>query len=206
MLNRSMTAPQPPLRRSPLTRGLASAALRALGWRLEGELPPVRKLVLVCAPHTSRWDLWLTLLAGTALGVKVRWVGKHTLFWRPNGWLLTWLGGIPIVRSGGNDTVSQLVRRFIERDELVLVISPEGATRRTPYWRSGFWHIANQADVPLVVASLDWATGVCRVGPVIEPGDIAADMDQIRAALAHVVPRHPERFGPVRLEREGEIL
>jgi hypothetical protein len=73
-----------------------------------------------------------------------------------------------------------------------------------PYWRSGFWHVADQARVPLVVASLDWRTRVCGVGPVFEPGEIDADMDRIRAALAHVEPRHPERFGPIRLRLEAE--
>jgi 1-acyl-sn-glycerol-3-phosphate acyltransferase len=185
-------------------RRLASVVLRALGWRIEGEMPRERKFVLVCAPHTSRWDLSLTLLAGTAAGVRVSWLGKHTLFWRPNGWLLTWLGGVPVDRVGGKDAVPQIARRFEEQDDLVLAISPEGAKRRQEYWRSGFWHVALAARVPLVVASLDWATRVCRVGPVIVPGDLEADMDRIREALAHVVPRHPERFGPVRLRAEGE--
>ncbi len=201
-----MSAPRPPLRRSLLLRRLASVALRTLGWRIEGDMPPEKKFVLVCAPHTSRWDLSLTLLAGTASGITIHWLGKHTLFWGPNGWLLTWLGGVPVDRSGGKDAVPQIALRFAEREDLVLAISPEGAKRRQDYWRSGFWYVALAAQVPLVVASLDWATRICRVGPVIVPGDLKADMERIREALAHVVPRHPERFGPIRLRAEGEAL
>jgi 1-acyl-sn-glycerol-3-phosphate acyltransferase len=199
-----MSAPRLPLRRSPLARSVATSALRLLGWRIEGEMPPLRKFVVVCAPHTSRWDLSLTLLAATASGVQVHWLGKHTLFRPPMGWLLAWLGGVPVERSGGKDTVPQIVRRFAEREDLALAISPEGAKRRQEWWRSGFWHVAVQAGVPLVVASLDWETRVCRVGPVIVPGDLRRDMDRIREALAHVVPRHPERFGPIRLRAEGD--
>jgi 1-acyl-sn-glycerol-3-phosphate acyltransferase len=200
-----MSAPRPPLRRS-LVRRLATLALRTLGWRIEGDVPLARKFVLVCAPHTSRWDLSLTLLTGMAIGVRIHWLGKHTLFWGPNGWFLTWLGGVPVDRSGGKEAVPQIARRFAERDDLVLAISPEGAKRRKDYWRSGFWYVALAAGVPLVVASLDWSTRVCRVGPVLVPGEIATDMERIREALAHVVPRHPERFGPIRLRAEGEEL
>jgi 1-acyl-sn-glycerol-3-phosphate acyltransferase len=190
------------VRRSLLARRLAGVALRVLGWRIEGEMPAERRFVLVCAPHTSRWDLSLTLLAGTAAGIRVSWLGKHTLFWWPNRWLLAALGGVPVDRGGGRDAVPQIARRFAEQDDLVLAISPEGAKRRQEYWRSGFWYVAVAAGVPLVVASLDWSTRVCRVGPVIVPGDLRADMDRIREALAHVVPRHPERFGPVRVRAE----
>jgi len=198
-----MSAPVP-RRRSPRTRRLAGQVLRALGWRLEGEMPTARKFVLVCAPHTSRWDLWLTLVAGAAAGVPISWLGKHTLFRGPFGWLLAWLGGVPVDRAGGNDAVLQLARWFAERDDLVLAISPEGAKRRQEHWRSGFWYLAREARVPIVTASLDWATGTCRIGPMFLASDLGADMDRIREELAHVVPRHPERFGPIRLLAEEE--
>lgn len=183
---------------------MARTMLRALGWRIEGTMPEAHKFVLVCAPHTSRWDLWLTVLTATSAGVRVHWLGKHTLFWIPNGWLLKLLGGVPIDRDGGKDTVAQIARVFAERERLALAISPEGAKRWRSHWRSGFWYVARTAEVPLVVASLDWSTRVVRIGPVLQPTTLSADMEIIREALAHVVPRHPERFGPVRLLSEGE--
>jgi 1-acyl-sn-glycerol-3-phosphate acyltransferase len=191
-------------RRSRLVRQLARGVVRAVRWRLEGEIPEHTRCVLVCAPHTSWWDLWATVLFGAAAGVQVSWLGKHTLFWWPNRVLLEALGGIPIRRDGGDDTVKQVVARFAEGGDLVLAISPEGAKRRRPWWRSGFWYIARDANVPIVVASLDWKRRVCRLGPTIVPTNLQDDMETIRNALQDVTPRHPELFGPIRLKSEIE--
>jgi 1-acyl-sn-glycerol-3-phosphate acyltransferase len=168
-------------------------------------MPATHRFVVVCAPHTSRWDLWLTVLTGATFGLRVRWLGKHTLFWWPNRVLLGWLGGIPVDRSGGKDAVTTIAALFGETPSLALAISPEGAKRLQPHWRSGFWYVARAAGVPLVVASLDWGRKVARLGPVFEPTTLEAGMEVIRAALAHVVPRHPERFGPVQLADKGDV-
>jgi 1-acyl-sn-glycerol-3-phosphate acyltransferase len=191
-----------PTRRSRLVRSAARLILRVLGWRVHGEMPLQHKFVVVCAPHTSRWDLSLTVLTGVATGIQVRWVGKHTLFWWPNRLLLRAIGGVPVDRSGGKDAVKAIAQVFGEHQDLALAISPEGAKRWRPWWRSGFWYVAQAAEVPIVVAALDWGQKVARIGPTFVPTTIEADMDRIRAALREVVPRHPDRFGPVRLERE----
>lgn len=186
------------------TRWLAGALVRASGWKIEGELQVPRRCVLLCAPHTSMWDLWITVLFGSALGVRLHWLGKHTLFWWPNRLLLTAMGGIPINRHGGQDAVRQVAARFHEGHELVLAISPEGAKRHREHWRSGFWYIAREAEVPIVIASLDWRGRVCRVSAPFLPTTIEADMDHIRATLEGVMPKHPELFGPIRLRSELE--
>jgi 1-acyl-sn-glycerol-3-phosphate acyltransferase len=188
--------------RSNFVKSMARALVRASGWVLEGAPPERHKFVLVGAPHTSRWDLWVTLLFSSALGIRLHWLGRDTLFWWPNRVLLTFLGGIPIDREGGKDAVKQVAARFAATDDLVIAISPEGAKRRREYWRSGFWHIAREADVPIVLAALDWKNHRCILGPTIQPTTLEADMDRIRAALAGVTPRHPERFGPIRVRTE----
>lgn len=192
--------PETSAQRLPVVSTLARLAVRAIGWRIEGGIPEDRRFVLVCAPHTSRWDLWVTLLFSSAMGLRLHWLGKHTLFWWPSGLMLRTLGGIPIDRDGGQDAVRRIASRFSEGGSFVLAISPEGAKRWRPGWRSGFWHIARTAEVPIVLAALDWRHRVCRVGPAFQPGRIEEDIERLRVALADVTPRHPDRFGPVKLK------
>jgi 1-acyl-sn-glycerol-3-phosphate acyltransferase len=186
-------------RRSTVVQWIARAIVRLVGWRTDGHLPDERRYVLVCVPHTSTWDLWLTLLFSAAFGIRVRWLGKHTLFWWPNGVLLTWLGGVAVDRRGGTEAVSRVARLFQSNREFVLVVSPEGAKRWKPHWRTGFWYIAQAANVPMVLAALDWKRKTCRVGPVVTPTRIEDDLAVFREALAEVTARHPDRFGPVAL-------
>jgi 1-acyl-sn-glycerol-3-phosphate acyltransferase len=163
-----------------------------------------RRALFLAAPHTSNWDAFYMLLSAYALGLRVSWVGKKSLFKSPLfGWFLARLGGIAIDRSGGQDTVAAIAAIFDARDSVYLGIAPSGTRRLRDYWKSGFYHIAQAADVPVICGFLDYANRRGGAGPTIEiTGDLAADMDEIRAFYATVTGRRPENTSPVRLRSE----
>jgi 1-acyl-sn-glycerol-3-phosphate acyltransferase len=184
-------------------RWIGRTYLRALGWEEEGERPSVESFVLIAAPHTSNWDLPFTLALSYVFDVPIRWAGKHTLFQPPFGWAMRMLGGIPIRRDRRENRVGQLAGLFAEHPKLALTVPAEGTRGHTEYWKSGFYHIAGQAQVPIVCGYLDYARKRGGFGLTFVPsGDVRADMDQIRAFYADKVGKYPELFGPVRLREE----
>ena len=179
----------------------ARLVLWLIGWRTEGEWPrDVRKGVLVVAPHTSNWDFPIMLALALALRIKATWMGKHTLFRPPFGWIFRFMNGLPIDRTGRNNMVDQVVAAFRDRDRMILAVLPEGTRKRTEYWKSGFYHIANGAQVPMVLGFADYGRKVGGIGPTIMPsGDIEADMAKIRAFYSSMKGKRPEQFGEVRV-------
>jgi 1-acyl-sn-glycerol-3-phosphate acyltransferase len=183
-----------------LSRNLARAILRALGWKLEVTLPDTKKYVLIGAPHTSNWDFVFMLLFRSAIGINPRWIGKDTFFRWPFGGLWKRLGGIPVNRRSRNNFVDQMVATFQEHDELILVIAPEGTRSKTRYWKSGFYYITLGAGVPIVMGFLDYARKVGGIGPALMPtGDIQADFVTIREFYADKTGKYPREQSEVRL-------
>ncbi len=186
-----------------MAKWLARAFLGLTGWEIEGGKPEVQRFVLIAAPHTSNWDLVYMLALSVLNDVKIQWMGKHVLFRPPLGWLLRPLGGIPVVRHRAGHLVGQLVRRFKESESLALVVPAEGTRGRAPHWKSGFYHIARAAEVPVLLGYLDYARKRGGFGPAIElTGDVSADMDEIRSFYADKVAKYPECFGEIRLKEE----
>lgn len=165
--------------------GLASVILAALGWRVVGSLPQQRKYVLIGAPHTSNWDFPLMLLAVLKIGMDVHWLGKHTLFKTPFGSVMRWLGGIAVDRGKSNNLVAQLIELFRERDELVLLIPPEGTRTQVDRWKSGFYYVAAGAEVPILLGFVDAGRKQLGFGPVFNTsGDYAVDLVEIQKFYA----------------------
>jgi len=180
-----------------LLQGLSVLVLGIFGWRREGRIPDIPKYVVIAAPHTSNWDFPITLAMLFAFKLKVYWMGKHTLFRRPFRAFFRFLGGIPVDRSRSTNVVEQSVQAFGERVELAMMISPEGTRGNVSYWKTGFYHIASRAGVPIVLGFLDYARKRGGFGHVMEPtGDTDADMETIRVFYAGVTGRHPEKFNP----------
>lgn len=191
--------------RRGLKRIIGWTYLRIGGWREEGARPGPPAFVLIAAPHTSNWDMPLTIAFSFVYDVPIRWAGKHSLFRWPFGSLMKALGGIPIVRHERGDRVKKLADLFEEHGNLVLAVPAEGTRGRVEHWKSGFYHIAREARVPVVCGYLDYARRRGGFGLVIEPtGDLRGDMDAIRAFYADKVGKYPEKFGPVRLREEME--
>ena len=190
-----------------LGRALAALWLRVFGWRVEGRLPDAPKTVVIAAPHTSNWDLPHMLAVAYTLGVRPAWLGKRELFVGPFGLLFRLLGGVPVDRSKRANLVQQVADRFADVDRLFLVIPPSGTRSRAPHWRSGFYHIARAAGVPIVCAYLDYRRKAGGIGPVLAAtGNVSVDMEKLRAFYAGVTGRYPERTTPVRLAEEDTPL
>ena len=186
---------------------LANIMLKLFGWRAEGDLADLPKCVLVVAPHTSNWDFPVMLALATALRINATWMGKHTLFRPPLGWIMRRLGGLPINRSARHNVVEQAIQSFAKRDRLVLAILPEGTRKRTSYWKSGFYHVAVGAQVPIVLGYADFRRKVGGIGPVFMPsGDVDADMALIREFYSGVVGKRPDQFGEIRLKSQEENM
>jgi 1-acyl-sn-glycerol-3-phosphate acyltransferase len=189
-----------------MLRLLARAFLFTTGWRPEGAPPATPRFVLIAAPHTSNWDLVYLLALAQVYRIRISYMMKHTIFRPPFGWFFRALGGIPIRRHLRENLVKQMVEAFAERDELRLVVPAEATRARVECWKSGFYHIALGARVPIVLGYLDYARKRGGFGPAFVPtGRIGEDMDVIREFYADKSGKYPELFGPIRLREEGNV-
>jgi len=177
-----------------LVRCFSIFFLKIAGWRAQGPFPALPKFVLVAAPHTSNWDLPYALFIVFAIRGKIYWLGKDSLFRRPFERFFKWLGGISIDRSKSKNVVAQSIQQFHEHETLILTIAPAGTRKRVKKWKTGFYHIATGANIPLVLGFLDYRRKVGGVGPVVYPtGDMESDMKKIRAFYDTITGKFPEK-------------
>ncbi|MCM2255425.1 MAG: lysophospholipid acyltransferase family protein [Vicinamibacteria bacterium] len=169
------------------------------GWKVVGRKPEIAKYVAIAVPHTTNWDgIWF-FAAGCILRMEVCFLGKHSLFVGPFGWFLRAMGGIPLDRGRRHNMVRQAVDWLQRADRLCIGIAPEGTRKWTPGWRLGFYHIARQAGVPIVLCYADYAKK--EAGVLDEPfwptGDVEADFARLRAIYEPIVAGRPENRGPI---------
>jgi len=170
---------------TPLLRWLAIAILKISGWHARGKELEQQRFVLIGAPHTSNWDFPLMLLVVLKLRLQVFWMGKHTLFPWGFGWLMKWLGGIPINRAASHNVVRQTVEQYRQHDQLVVLIPPEGTRSKVDSWKTGFYHIASIAEVPILLGYVDADKKEAGIADFFNPtGDLENDMRAIRAFYA----------------------
>lgn len=142
-----------------------------------GEPPPFPKYVVLAVPHTSNWDFPNFVGLTRELGLRTYFMAKHTLFKWPMTRFMRQVGGVPVDRSAKTDMVQQIAKEFADRDEFILTIAPEGTREKVARWRTGFYHIAMAANVPIVCGFMDYKTRRAGLGPVIHPtGDYDKDM------------------------------
>lgn len=171
----------PQVRPSPLARWLGRTVLRLGGWRVVGPIPDLAKAVLVVAPHSSNWDAFWGMAAKISLGLQVRVLGKRQLFWWPLGPLLRHLGAIPVDRDSPKGTVEQAVAIIRDFDRIWFTLTPEGTRKPVKAWKMGFWKIARQAQVPIVLAYFHYPEKIISISHVFHPSDDpVADMASIR--------------------------
>ncbi len=180
-----------------LLRSLSVVYLKLAGWKVEGSLPPgAHKSVLIAAPHTSNWDLPYTLMVAFVLRLDVYWMGKESIFKPPFRGIMKWLGGISVRRESANNLVAASADAIKAADGPVqLIVPPEGTRSKARYWKTGFYYIAVGAQVPIVLAYLDYERKVGGLGPLFMPsGDIEADMVTIKAFYAPIKGKNPDQF------------
>lgn len=182
-----------------LLRAFSIGFLKVTGWRVEGALPAhAARSVLIAAPHTSNWDLPYTLMVAFALRLNIRWMGKQSIFRAPFGGVMRWLGGIAVNREQSTNLVAASAQAIRAADgPLQLIVPPEGTRSKTRYWKTGFYYIAREAQVPIVMAYMDYERKISGLGPFFEPtGDVEADMAAIKAFYVPFKGKNAAQFEP----------
>ncbi len=194
-----MYVPQPgpsvPKRGNAVSRTIGHAMMSLGGWQFEGSVPDEPKFVLIVAPHTSNWDFVVGVVALFCIGFRVSFLGKHTLFKWPLGIFMRWLGGIPVERSVSRDRVGENIGAFKSADKLILAVAPEGTRKLVKDWKTGFYHVAHGAGVPIVPVAFDYGAKTIRLYPPFRTtGDVEGDLMKIKDIYRTVVPRNAENF------------
>lgn len=177
----------------------------AIGWRIDpGSEEPYKynSYVMISAPHTSNWDGFFSVVAFWAADIKVATYLKQEMLDIPViGHFLRMVGFIGIDRSRPTRAVMGVVRKM-RKEDLIVVIAPEGTRRKAEHWQAGFYYMAQKAKVPILLSLIDYEKRLCRISTrVVHPsGDIEADILPWRDEIEAVVPKHPERITPVVLE------
>ena len=185
-----------PKRDNKIAPVIASALLKAAGWRTVGEIPNIPQAVVLALPHTSNVDGVYAIPSLFALDLKISIMGKHTLFKIPGvAQLMHWIGVIPIDRSNKGSVLQASIDKFKTGKPLFLGLSPEGTRDYTEKWKTGFYYLAMGAGVPILPVALDYNTKEIRFMSLVYPtGNIEADLPKIYAQYQGVIPRHPERL------------
>ena len=169
-----------------------------IGWKAIGTFDYPTKCIIIAAPHTSNWDFFIGRCYGYISGIYPKYLIKSSLFFPVLGTLLKWNGGIPVYRDSSNNLVDQTVDRFNSLDSFKLGIAPEGTRSRVQKWKTGFYHIAYKANVPVVLVALDFKKKEVGVVNSLNPtGDINKDMIFIQNQFKDVKGKIPENFNPI---------
>lgn len=173
---------------------LGRVVLRLKGWQIQGDIPNLKKAVLIVAPHTSNWDFVIGMAAKMALRLEATWLGKDSIFVGPADKIFRSWGGIPVERSSAHDMVAQVADQFRQRDVMWLGMSPEGTRKHVEKWKSGFWHIASAANVPIQTIYLDFSRKVIGIGETFDAsGDVEEGIAGIRRYFKQVgYGKYPE--------------
>lgn len=188
--------PLVPRKAGPLVRWIALLILRLLRWRVTGALPNEPRAVLISAPHTSNLDGFFTAVSSLALGLHTYFLVKHTAFRPPFAGLLRAVGALPVDRANSKNLVADMARQIRESERMWLAVAPEG-TRNATEWKTGFYWMAVQAGVPIILIAFDYAKRETQVMGMFQPtGDIAKDLPALMERYRDVCPRHPDRLSP----------
>ena len=184
-----------------MLKHFANIILRLWGWKTEYKAPGVDKYVIIGAPHTTNWDFPLALLALVSMGVNFNWVGKHTLFRWPFGTFFRAIGGIPVDRSTGTGFLKNILEIYRIRHSFVLAMAPEGTRGVARYWKTGFYTIAVNAEIPILLGYIDYKKkmiGACRM--LYASGDIDRDFAIIKDFYQDKQGKYPEKQGEIRIK------
>lgn len=175
--------------------------LNIFGWKINGQLPKADQYIMIVGPHTSNWDFILGVIARGALGIKVNFLGKHQLFLPPWGWFFKALGGHPVDRRKNNNLVDAAADIFTQNPKFKLALAPEGTRSAVTRWKTGFYHIAFKAQVPIIAVGFDFGKRQVLIQDPLQPtGDLVKDMNQlldffrsVEGRFPKIIPQHQER-------------
>lgn len=182
-----------PTRNYGFLQKISPKLLSWCGWSIKGELPAQPKFILAVAPHTSNWDFFIGIAVMFTLRLKVSFLGKASIFRWPVKSILTAIGGIAVDRSHSHGVVGQIVQELKHNDSFILGLAPEGTRSKTKEWKTGFLHIAKQAEVPVVPASFDFAKKEIYFHPAVYvTGDISQELVEFKQVFANVCAKNPQ--------------
>ena len=180
---------------------LCARIFKITHWTVDESLPQeIKKCIIIAAPHTSNWDLWYTMAAFAIYKLKIRFTIKKEWMQFPFGLLMKPLGGIAIDRaprtkdSERTGFVDSMIELFDQNEELIIVITPEGSRSLRNKWKTGFYHVARGAGVPICLGYVDYQKKKAGIGKVIYPTDFNTDMKEIMAFYSQIHPKFPEKF------------
>jgi 1-acyl-sn-glycerol-3-phosphate acyltransferase len=184
-----------PRRNSPILRLFGRTGLRLWNWRIAGDLPQLPKFIIIVAPHTSNWDFPLGVLAMFSLDLRIHWFGKDSLFRSPLAWLFRLLDGRAVRRETNEGVVAEMAAAIRAEPQFLLALAPEGTRKHVRHWRSGFYHIALEAGVPIVPVWFDWSTREIGIEkPFFPTRDPEGDMAALKAIYRPEMARNRTGF------------
>lgn len=167
---------------------------KMIGWSFVGQIPDIPKFIMIVAPHTSNWDFIVGVIARAALKLKVSWIGKQSLFKAPLGFIMRYLGGIPVYRDKKMGVVDQVAEAFNSSEQLILAITPEGTRSRREQWKTGFYHMAQKANVPILPVAFDFADKKIIFGEPVLTTDFETDMTNLNDFFSQAQGKNPDDF------------
>ena len=190
-----------------MLQAIAKAILKVGGWEIVGEIPAAKRAVIIAAPHTSNWDGIWALVYRVAVQLDIHFFAKESLFWFPLNIVLRALGGIPLDRKRAGSAVDQAIEMFRTHDSFYFGLAPEGTRSRVDHWKSGFYRIADGAEVPVILGFLDYGNRRIGLGPTFSlSGDWHKDLDYCREFYENIEGRWPEKAGPVAFPGDPRIV
>ncbi len=166
---------------------------KLLGWKIEGGFPPdLNKCVIIVVPHTSWHDFYIGAFVRKTLDIDINFIAKKELFRPPFGWYFRWMGGAPVDRKSNKNMVQQVSEMFNKRDEFRLALAPEGTRKKVEHWRSGFYHMAHNAGVPIVCVAFDYKTKTVKIGtPFKTTGNYEIDYPILKSFYKNIMGKIP---------------
>lgn len=182
-----------PTRKYGVLHSMAKKILTWCGWTINGELPAQSKMIVAVAPHTSNWDFFIGIAAMFSLQLKVSFLGKASIFRWPVKSILTAIGGIAVDRNNRHGVVGQIVQEVARNDKFILGLAPEGTRSKTTEWKTGFLHIAKQANIPVVPVSFDFVKKEIFFHPAVYiSGDIKQELVEFKQVFTDVCAKNPQ--------------
>ncbi len=166
------------------------------GWKVDTTLPKgIEQYVVIAAPHTSNWDFIYTLAVFFSLKIPVRFLAKAELFKWPLKHMMLSFGGLAVQRSKSNNLVDIMVGLFAQNQQLKLLIPAEGTRGKVTKWKTGFYHVALKANVPVLMGFLDYEQKKAGFGPLLYlTGNPLTDANSIKDFYRNIKGKHPELF------------
>ena len=167
--------------RSKILRKIARFGINISGWTIKGKVPDEERIVIIAAPHTSNWDFILAMLAIFGLNIKVRWLGKNSIFKPGFKKFFEWLGGIPVYRDNPSSLIENVVNIVKKERSIVIAMTPEGTRKKVKRWKTGFLRIAKQTHSKILLISIDAPTKSIEIGKIFNPtGNSEEDLAYIQ--------------------------